>query len=72
MSTRNPNRYQSIAIIEPNQPQAYRLKARLLSEGYRQVDVFLSGESFREATGQGYAPDHVLTGSGDPALVPAQ
>lgn len=63
MQMRNPNRYQSIAIIEPNQSQAYRLKSRLLGQGYRQVDVFLSRESFREATNQGYVPDHVVTGS---------
>ena len=70
MQKRNPNRYQSIAIVEPDQAQAYRLKARLLSEGYRQVDVFFSRESLREATDQGYAPDHVVTG--EPTAVPAQ
>jgi hypothetical protein len=70
MQMRNPNRYQSIAIIEPNESQAYRLKARLLGQGYRQVDVFLSKEAFREAADQGYNPDHVVTGAA--AGVPAQ
>jgi hypothetical protein len=70
MQMRNPNRYQSIAIIEPNESQAYRLKARLLAQGYRRVDVFLSQDAFREATEQGYVPDHVVTGAA--AGVPAQ
>ncbi len=62
MVSRNPHRYQSIAIVDPNPASAYRLKARVLSEGYRQVDVFLSRDSFRDAVQQGYAPDRILPG----------
>ncbi len=70
MEMRNPHRYQNIAIIEPNEARAYRLKARLLGQGYRQVEVFLSRESFQEAVDQGYVPDHVTTGAA--AGVPAR
>ena len=62
MVSRNPYRYQSIAIVDPNPASAYRLKAQVLNEGYRQVDVFLSRDSFRDAVQQGYAPDRILPG----------
>lgn len=61
MSSRSPNRYQSVAIVDPNPASAYRLKARLLSEGHREVDVFLSRDAFRDAVKQGYVPDRIAT-----------
>ncbi len=62
MPTRNPNRYQSVAIVEPNPASAYRLKSRLLNQGYRQVEVFLSEDGFRDAVRQGYRPQQTFSG----------
>lgn len=60
--SRNPNRYRSVAIVEASPASAFRLKARLLSQGYRRVEVFLSEDSFRDAIREGYRPQQTFSG----------
>lgn len=59
-STDKPKRLRKVTIVHPEQGEAYRLKARLLSDGHGHVETFFLPESFLTVYRNGHRPDIVI------------